>query len=127
MQVLFEAIRARWLNQGKLGLTELYNTEAQTNAVFPYGVVSLPSNVPGEGEFEVDTEDCLIQFNLFSDKTLATEVCEAFEALKLAFDQHDLAVAGYEPISMLREPANLIRVEKIWQYTVTYALLIQKT
>lgn len=126
MQTVFEAIYTRFVNQGKFGLTELYNTEAPPEAIFPYGVFSLPDNVPGEGEFEVDTEDCLIQFNLFSKETLATEVCEAFEALKAAFDQHDLQVNGYEPISLTREPANVIRIEKVWQYNVTYRLLIQK-
>lgn len=125
MQVLFEAIRARWLNQGKFGLTEFYNTEASTDAVFPYGVFST-NIVPGDGEFDEDWEDCLIMFVLFSKEVLATEVCDAFEALKAAFDKHDLAVTGYEPISLTREPANLIRVEKIWQYSITYSLLIQK-
>lgn len=125
MKVLFEAIYNRWLSEGKLGLTQLYNTEACADAVFPYGVFTT-NIVPDDLEFDEEGESCLIMFVLFSKETLATEVCEAFEALKSAFDKHDLAVAGYEPISLTREPANMLRVEKIWQYSVTYSLLIQK-
>lgn len=126
MKVLFEAIYNRCVSQGKLGLAELYNTEAEADATFPYGVVSLPDTMPGKGEFEVDWEDCLIHFNLFSQTTLATEVCAVFEALKLAFDHYDLTVVGYETITLEREPANIFRVEKIWQCSVTYRLLIEK-
>jgi len=126
MKVLFEAIYNRFVSEGKFGLTEFYNTEAFADAVFPYGVFSLPDILPGKGEFGVDWEDCLIHFNLFSQTTLATEVCAAFEALKLAFDHYDLTPTGYTPITMEREPANIFRVEKIWQCSVTYKLLIQK-
>jgi len=126
MKVLFEAIYARWLSEGKLGLTQLYNTEADDDAVFPYGVftTNITSDDPGFGE---EGEDCLIMFVLFSKETLATELCEVFEALKVAFDKHDLVIVGYETISLTREPANMIRIEKVWQYNVTYSLLIQKT
>lgn len=126
MKVLFEAIYGRWESEEKLGLTELYNTEASADAVFPYGVFSLPDTTPGRGEFGVDWEDCLIHFNLFSEATLATEVCAVFEALKLAFDHYDLTPTGYTPITMERELANIFRVEKIWQCSVTYRLLIEK-
>jgi len=125
MKTLFEAIYNRWLSEGKLGLTQLYNTEADDDAVFPYGVfsTSITEDDPG---FCEEGENCLIMFVLFSKRTLATEVCEAFEALKAAFDKHDLAVAGYEPISLMRSIANMIKIEKVWQYSVTYNLLIQK-
>ena len=107
-------------------ITELYNTEADDEAVFPYGVFSLPSNVPDGGGFSEDWEDYLIQFVLHSKEPLATEVCNAFGALKAAYDKHDLAVAGYELIILMRESAVLIRVEKVWQYAITYRLLIEK-
>lgn len=127
MKTLFEAIHTRYNATSLVDkLTELYNTEAPADAVFPYGVFSLPSDVANGGGFGEDWEDCLIQFNLFSDTTLATEVCDAFEALKAAFDHHDLSVEGYEIISLVREPANLTRVEKIWQYNIAYSILIQK-
>lgn len=126
MQVLFEAIYDYYLTTTLADiLTGLYNTEAPQDAVFPYGVFSLVSDVP-EGTFTEDFENCLIQFNLFSNAALATEVCNAFESLKTAFDSYDLIVAGYRTVSLTREVANMIKVEKIWQYNVTYRLLIQK-
>lgn len=134
MKVLFEAIYNHFSTDPLAALlTELYNTEAPADAVFPYGVFSLLSNIPGDGEFSADWEDCLVQFNLFSDKTLATEVCEAFELLKgdtvvgTGFDFLDLPITDYESISLVREPANLVRVEKVWQYNVTYRMLLKKT
>lgn len=108
-------------------ITALYNTEAPAEAVAPYATFSLPSNIP-DGEFGVDWEDYLIQFVLYSQEPLATEVCAAYTALKAAYDHHDLVVADYEPIIMERESAVLIRVEQMaWEYAVTYRLLIEKT
>lgn len=125
MQVLFEAIWNRFKATALASkLTELHNTEAPPEAVFPYGVFS--TNITADWTFTETSEDCMIMFVLFSKETLATEVCAAFEALKVAFDFHDLAVVGYEPVSLERGPANMIRVEKIWQYSITYKLVIQK-
>lgn len=125
MKVLFDAIYARFTAEGKLGLTELYTVEAPDTVVWLYGTVST-NIVPGEGEFGVDWEDCLIMFTLFSNTVSHVEVCAVFTALKAAFDNHDLAVVGYDPISLIRKPANLLRVEKVWQYAITYRLLIEK-
>lgn len=125
-KALFEAIYNRFGATVLVDkLTELYNTEADDGADCPYGVCSLPSNVP-DGEFEVNWEDYLIQFTLYSEEPLATEVCDAYSALKATFDEHDLFIAGAETISLERESANLIRVEKVWQYAITYRLLIEK-
>lgn len=106
-------------------LTDLYNTEAPSTAVFPYGVFSLPSNVR-DGTFTEDFEDCLIQFSLYSDESSASKVCDCFELLKTIFDHVDLTVSGYSPISCEREPANLVKVDGVWQYTVTYRIVLQK-
>jgi len=126
MKTLFEAIYSHWLSEGKLGLTQLYNTEGDDDAVFPYGVFSLPSVIP-EDTFTEEGESCLIQFNLFSEETLATEICAIFELLKTAFDKRDLSIEDYETVSLTRESANMIRIEKVWQYNVTYNIVIQKT
>jgi len=127
MKTLFEAIWNRFKATPLVSeLTELYNTEAPAEAVFSYGVFSLPSDVADGGGFGEDWENCLVQFNLFSDEVLATKVCAAFEALKEAFDHYDLSVDDYETISLVRESANLTRLEKVWQYNVTYSILIQK-
>lgn len=125
MKCLFDAIHARFTAQGKLGLIDLYTVEAPEGCDWPYGTVS--TNVVADWTFEETQEDCLIMFTLFSKTPGHTEICNCFELLKTAFDFHDLAVAGYEPISLERGPANLIKVEKVWQYSITYRLLIEKT
>ena len=125
MKVLFDAIYAHFLSEGKLGLTELYLTEAPDDVVWPYG--TFKTNItPGNGEFSINWEDCLITFALFSDVVGHTEVCNLFQALKDAFDKHDLDVIGYEPISLIREPAILRKVKGIWRYDVDYRLLVAK-
>lgn len=123
---LFMAIYGRYLTTPLANkITDLYNTEAGEDAEYPYGVFSLPSNVPG-GTFTENYEDYLIQFVLYSDKTLSTEVVDAFGALKAAYDKHDLVINNAETISLEREPAILNRVEEVWRYAITYRLLIQK-
>lgn len=127
MNVLFDAIFDRFSASALDDiLTLLYNTEAEDGAAYPYGVVKLPSNVPGVGEFGVDTEDFLITFTFYDDATTMTVLGNAFEALKALFDHYDIIVAGYETITMEREPSNIFRKEGIWVYDVTYKLLIQK-
>ncbi|KKN57514.1 hypothetical protein LCGC14_0561310 [marine sediment metagenome] len=103
----------------------LYNTEGDDEAVFPYATVSIVGGV-ADWTFTEDFEDVLIQFNLFSETPACTEVGAAFTALKVAFDKHDLTIVGYETVSFERGNANLIRVDKKWQYIVTYMINIQK-
>ena len=102
----------------------LHNTEAPGEAVFPYGVMALVSNVP-DWTFGENFEDCLIQFNLFSENSLCTEIGLTYEALKTAFDFFDLVITGYETVSMVREVANLLKIEGVWQYNVSYRIVVQ--
>jgi len=127
MKTLFQAIYSRYEATELSGsLTDFYCTQARSDAVFPYGVFSLPS-VVADWTFGEDFEDCLIQFSLFSDvKSDSTEVCNLFELLKAAFDKFDLIVTDYTTISMERGPANLIKEENVWHYAVTYKLYLQK-
>jgi len=119
MNALFTAISTRW-TAAMAGRT-LYNTEAMEEATFPYATVTLVSDT-ADWDFSDDFEDCLIQFNLFSETPTCEEVGLTFAALKAAFDKHDLVIAGGETISLERLPANLIRVDGVWQYIVTYRI-----
>lgn len=123
---LFNAIYARYLATELADkLDALYNTEAPEGAVFPYGTFSLDSNVP-EWTFTENSENCVIQFNLFSKTPQCDEVLDAVAALKAAFDFFDLVVDGYTTVSLTRMLASLVRVEEVWLYNVKYRLLIQK-
>ena len=124
MRVLFDAIYNYWSSEGKLGLTEMYLVEAKGEAVFPYATFS--TNIVADWTFPETGEDCLIMFTLFSKTPDTIEICSIFEALKDSFDFHDLVVAGYGTIGMTRESAVLIKVGKVWQYSITYRLQIEK-
>lgn len=128
MRTLFQAIYTAYLASGLPagGLTGLYNTEAPPGAAFPYGVFTLVSDVP-DWTFSEDFENCLVQFNLFSDhKTSPVEICALFELLKVAFDFVDLTVSGYKSVSLTRELSTLLRIDMVWQYTVTYRIYLEK-
>ena len=124
MNVLFDAIYTRWTAQ--MGGRILYNTEADDEASFPYSTMTIVGGVVGDEGFLEDWDDLLIQFNLFSETPACTEVGEIFTALKAAFDKHDLTITGYETVSLMRGNSNLIRIDKKWQYIVTYRIQIQK-
>lgn len=128
MTDLFNAIYTYYLTTSlSSSLTGgLHNTEAKEDVSFPYGTFSIVSIVP-DWTFDENLEDCLIQFNLFSNTVDATEVCSLFELLKTAFDFYDLTIANYETVSLVRENAILTRAEKIWQYSVTYRILLGKS
>lgn len=128
MTDLFIAIMNRYVEEAITlsdSLTGLYNTEAPQDAVFPYGVFSLISDVP-DWTFSENFENCLLQFNLFSSKSSPVEICALFTLLKTAFDFLELTIANYKTVSMIRENAIPTRVENIWQYNVTYRVLLQK-
>jgi len=128
MKSLFKAIYERWVAVGNCGLTNLYDTQAPAEAVFPYGTFSMPSNTP-DWTFSEKFENCLIQFSLFSKLSSSDEVCACFELLKTAFDFEDveLSIVGYRCISLERESAILFKVEKVWQYSATYRIYLQKS
>jgi len=122
---LFNAIYNRYLATTLDDkITALYNTEADEDAVSPYGTFSLASDVP-EWTFDENFENCIIQFNLISKDDTCDEILEAAEALKAAFDFFDLVVASHITISLTRMVSNLTRIEKVWQYNVSYRILIQ--
>jgi len=128
MNTLFTAIYTKYLASGlpAAGMTGMYNTEAPAGAQFPYGVFTLVSDVP-DWTFSEDFENCLVQFSLFSShKTSPVEICSLFELLKTAFDFVDLAVSGYWGVSLTREMATLLRVDMVWQYTITYRVYLEK-
>ena len=122
---LFNAIYNRYLATTLDDkITALYNTEADDEAISPYGTFSLASNVP-EWTFDDNFENCIIQFTLVSKDDTCDEILEAVEALKAAFDFYSLEIDGYTTVSLVRIVANLIRIEGVWQYNVSYRIVMQ--
>jgi len=126
MKDLFESIYTRYQATGLTTLlSAFYNTEAPEDAVFPYGIFSLVSDTP-DWTFSENFENCLIQFDLFSKTVNAVEVCSLYEFLKDAFDFQDLFINNHITVSMVRENSNLIRAEDVWQFSITYRVMLQK-
>jgi len=125
MKTLFEAIYNKFVADGKYGLTALYNTEAEGEAAYPYGIFSLVNAATELADFTEDWENCLIQFNLFDDDPKATDISAVCKLLKDAFHKFDLDIDGYETISLVKEVANLIRVGERWLYNISFRIIIQ--
>lgn len=120
MKELLKAIYTRWTTI--VGATPLYNTEAPEEATFPYGVITIIGDDPDFG-FDGDLdEDVMFQFNIFSDAATNEAALDLFELVKTAFDKFDLVITGATTISLVRQPANLQKIEEVWQITVTYMI-----
>jgi len=133
MLELFEAIFSHYQSDPlSRHLKGFYHTEAPQEAEFPYGVFSLVSNVQ-DFTYTEDFENCLVQFNLYSDDSSPRQACELYELLKgdpvegTGFDFLELSIEEYRTVSLMRENAILTRVEGVWQYNVTYRMVLQKT
>jgi len=133
MLELFEAIYNHYLADPLAdNLKGLYHTEAPQEAEFPYAVFSLVSNTQ-EFTFSENFENCLIQFNIYSRESSPKEICDLYELLKgntvagTGFDFLDLSIDDYRAVSLLRENAILTHIEGVWQYSVTYRAVLEKT
>ena len=126
MKELFDAIFAKYnASSVPAHLTALYNTEADSNAQFPYAVLQLV--VGGAADFasgEHYTENWLVQFNLFEKGPNMAAILEAFAALITAFDSTSLAIAGHKFLSCRRPPGSTrqTKVEGVWQITVQFRI-----
>lgn len=127
INTLFDAIRARYEATPFVDtITELYNTEAGDKAVLPYCVFSLPSNVADNfASDKAFVENNLVQFALYSEAALATEILAAYNALKSAFDFETLAIVPYTTLSCVREGTIQTRVEKVWRIYVNYRIKLK--
>ena len=129
MRKLFEGIYTKYTEDTALAaaVTGLYNTEAPSNAVFPYIVFALISNT-----IDIDSsqnwEDYIIQFNIFDDDPSSGDISDIYELLKgdtaggTGFDYFDLLIDDYTTVVLQRESATLLYIDKVWQYNVTYSL-----
>ena len=104
---------------------KLYLNEAPQNTTFPYIVYYVEGN-DYDYQFVEDFEDFIIQFNIFDDKASASNITDYFEKLKDLYDWSIPTVTGYTVSRFVREFAQLVRDDEVWQYTVQYRVLLQK-
>jgi len=127
MQVLFTGLYNKYLSNAALKavITGFYFTEAPQDAVMPYVVYNLVSNVP-DWTYTEDMENSLLQFSIFDDHSSSTTINDIYTKLTALFNWCSLSVTGYSHIYMKREFNILTRENDIWQYVIQYRNEIQK-
>lgn len=104
----------------------LHNLEAPQDVSFPYGTFQLVSAVPDHFASNKNyIENCLIQFNLFSNKRTERELLDIYDKLISCFDFLVLTITNYTTRSCVREDTVSLRIEKVWQINVTYRLFLE--
>ena len=127
MQVLFTGLYNKYNGDTDLKaiITGFYFTEAPQDAVMPYVVYNLVSNVP-DWTYTEDMENSLLQFSIFDDHSSSTTINDIYEKLTALFDWCVLTIEGYSHIYMKREFNILTRGNDIWKYVIQYRNEIQK-
>jgi len=107
----------------------LWYQEAKQKTTFPYCVYSflgdkpmywMAASNPDEGE------DILCQFSVF-DKTASAININKYEGyLRALFDWANITVTSYTLMEMRRTGSVTLRVDDVWQTTVTYRIKIDK-
>lgn len=122
---LFKAIMLRW-NACAPGCP-LYLTIAPQNAIMPYAVFTVVSDVPAE-TFNTLYETMRIQFSIFSKAKSVEQVMDLSESVKTCLENHKISVVGY-PImcsftrlfsALLRDP------EDAWHLVIDFSLWLNR-
>ena len=134
MNALFRAIWNRFATTTGSGFYNdvsgrMYLNKAPQTATFPYCVYFSVTDV-NDLDFSDESEEFLIQFNIFSENNSATEAGNLLESLKTMFDNCSLTVTGWRHIGFQRNfaiPNNeFSQVPPIHGYSVEYEALIEK-
>ena len=107
---------------------QIYNTEApQSSASEPYIVFNLVSNMNAE-TFNEDTEEAIVQFNVFSTNHALTNVCNIYSHLTTRFDGATMSSlsSSYANTYCKREFSQLVRSDDTWHYIIQYRMRISK-
>ncbi len=119
MKALLEAIYSKYDLTG-MGL---YLHQARTGADLPYCIYYLINSAP-DYNFNAVTEDIEIQFSIFADS--ASEAMTQGDLLMALYDDCSLSVSGYEWVGMERLLTSLTKTNDVYQYVITYQVLIHK-
>jgi len=105
---------------------DLWNVEAKPGTAFPYAtfdlITDMPDNFASGKNF---IENCLIQFNIFSDKKSAEELLTIYDALIACFDFTNITVSNYTVSSCVREAAVKLKEDNIWQMNIRYRIKLE--
>ena len=105
---------------------QFYLTQAPQNTDYPYAVYHLIANDYDWMFAAKDFEEFLIQITIFDDKASASNIGTYFENMKSLYDWATPTVTGYTAVWMVREFAELLKPDNIWQYVIQYRVLLEK-
>ena len=134
MKDLFKGIKDQFDSDSNLNtnFTAIYISEADPKAVYPYLVFDLVSNVEDFTSSDF-IETAIIQFNIFDDSRSVENICDLYNYLKgdtsqsEGYDFFELTVQNYNTLCMIRDTSILTKVKQIWQYNVTYKVMLDYT
>jgi hypothetical protein len=137
MKELAKAICSRFSSDPmSTSFTGIYNTLAPETSVFPYLVFSFISQTT-DWTFTERFEDLLVQFDIYSDQVSPVQVTDLYNLLigdskaQQGFDFAEFSVNDYVLLWFTRESSSLQRWEiegkRVWNYTVTYRVKLEKT
>lgn len=129
MKPLFAAIYTKFTGSAlATALTGgLHNTQAPLGTSFPFGVMTLVSDVH-EWDFVDEYESSRIQFDIYSDAASPGAALDAAALLWTLFDDCALTISGYTHLYMQRSFAQFLRDDDtVWHYIVEYNILAEKT
>lgn len=139
MKVLYEAIFSKFtaldaqLHHNAFYTSingELHLGVARQDIVFPFATYHLVSNVPEYLLGGMMMENILFQINLYSDHEDSDEITTIFENQKALFDNCNLTVTGWNPLSIQRELSMMDKHIQTdtqiahWQYITQYRVIL---
>lgn len=106
----------------------MYLGLAPQESTYPYCVYNLITDTHNF-QFTEKFEDVIVQFDIVSNSSSATECNTLFGYLTTLYDNTPLTVSSYYHIKTDRLYSSLTFYtdEAVWVYTVQYRVLIQKT
>ncbi len=111
---------------------KMYFSEAREGTVMPYMTYHMISD-SHDWQFMTDYEDITVQFSLYSETDLPTEIMNLVDGVKATFDDKVLDSSGYAHTYMIRGMSQLMKFadvlpgKSIWQATVDYDIRVRKT
>jgi hypothetical protein len=105
-----------------------YNEHGPEQEVFPYCIFRFVSEVPTQMLDSIVIEECIVQFNLYSQNQSSSEAYDLYDKMISLLDESTLSIAGYTHIRLSRELAALTfdSDDTVWDYMVRYRLKAYK-
>jgi len=107
----------------------MYNTIAPEDTGYPYGTFQLITDTATEfASGHHFTEDCIVQFSLFSNAESQNSLLLILDLLLACFDYLNLTIDTYTTLSCVRmgRPITTTKIDDVWQITIDYRIKLRE-